>query len=98
MGLELNHINIIKEALNKSVPVVVVSFGSPYFLKYFPDVDAYVCAYRNSPMAQVMAAKAMYGHIEVSGTLPVSIPECFPAGHGLVLPKKSLNKQLIDLK
>ncbi|MFW6131410.1 MAG: glycoside hydrolase family 3 N-terminal domain-containing protein [Candidatus Aminicenantaceae bacterium] len=98
VGLQLNHINIIKEALKKSMPVVVVSFGSPYFLKHFPDVDAYVCAYRYSPMAQIMAAKALYGHIEVSGMLPVSIPECFPAGHGLVLPKKILEKKIIDLK
>ncbi len=67
--------------------VVAVSFGSPYFLRSFPGVDAYVCLYRNTPQTQEVAAAALFGELDVSGRLPVSLPGLFPFGHGLELKK-----------
>ena len=64
-------------------PVTVVSFGSPYFLRHFPEVGAYLCLYRNTPQTQEIAARVLNGEMETLGKLPVTLPGFFPAGHGL---------------
>jgi beta-N-acetylhexosaminidase len=75
----------LKELTARARRLVVVSFGSPYLLRQFPEVPAYVCAYGQSAMAQRAAMRAVFGEIRVSGRLPVSLPGLFPAGHGLVV-------------
>jgi beta-N-acetylhexosaminidase len=66
---------------------VAVSFGSPYFLRHFPEVEGYVCMYRNTPETQQIAARALFGEMEVGGKLPVSLPGLYPIGHGIVLKR-----------
>jgi beta-N-acetylhexosaminidase len=88
VGLVMNHVSLIREAVKLQKAVVVVSFGSPYFLRHFPEVSAYMCAYRYADEAMMAAAKALFGEIDIQGKLPVSIPNDFPIGHGLVIPKK----------
>ena len=88
VGLNPRHIQLIKDACALSVPVVVTSFGSPYFLRHFPGADVYLCAYRAVDQAQMSAAWAIFGEINVSGRLPVSIPGLYPPGHGLALLKE----------
>lgn len=88
VGLNQKHIQLIQEAAGNSTPVIVVSFGSPYFLRQFPDVDCYLCAYRWDDPAQKAAAKALFGEIDITGRLPVSLPGLYPLGHGLALYKK----------
>ncbi|MCJ7581246.1 MAG: glycoside hydrolase family 3 protein [Candidatus Aminicenantes bacterium] len=87
IGLNERQVNFIHKIVEKKIPVLVISFGSPYYLRHFPDVNAYLCAYWPSPQAQEMAAKAAFGEIDIRGKLPVSIPECFPLGHGIQLSK-----------
>ena len=89
VGLDLKHIRLINESIALQKPVVVVSFGSPYFLRHFPEVSSYLCAYRYASEAQKAAVKALFGEIDIKGKLPVSIPELYPIGHGLELLKKS---------
>jgi len=88
VGLNQKHIQLIQEATGNSIPVVVISFGSPYFLRQFPDVDCYLCAYRWDDPAQKAAAKALFGEIDITGRLPVSLPGLYPLGHGLALYRK----------
>lgn len=88
VDLEMSHVHLIREAAKLSKGVVVVSFGSPYFLRHFPEVDAYICAYRFADEAQMAAAKALFGEIDIQGKLPVSIPGIYPIGHGLTISKK----------
>jgi beta-N-acetylhexosaminidase len=83
------HIELVREVAADNKRVIVISFGSPYFLRHFPEVEAYMCLYRNTPQAQEAAAKALFGEIEVQGRLPVSIPGLYPAGHGLRLSPHS---------
>lgn len=83
------HIELVKQMAAGPKKIVVLSFGSPYFLRHFPDVDAYVCLYRNTTQAQEVAAKAIFGESDVQGRLPVSIPGLYPVGHGLTLLKQS---------
>lgn len=88
VGLVMNHVHLIREAAKLPKSVVVVSFGSPYFLRHFPEVEAYMCAYRHADEAMMAAAKALFGEIDIQGKLPVSIPDNYTIGHGLTIPKK----------
>jgi beta-glucosidase-like glycosyl hydrolase len=89
VGMEPKQVQLIRELAAGHQRVVVVSFGSPYFLRHFKDVDVYVCAYRYADESQISAVKALFGEIDIFGTLPVSIPGTFPIGHGLKILKKS---------
>jgi beta-N-acetylhexosaminidase len=88
VDLDSRHVQVIQEALKGSTPVVAISFGSPYFLRHFPDIDSYLCAYRYSREPQVAAARALFGEIDIQGRLPISIPGLYSLGHGLALLKK----------
>ena len=91
VDLEPRHIDLIRKlaALEGGPAVVAVSFGSPYFLRHIPEVDAYLCLYKNTPETQAIAARALTGEITVAGRLPVSIPGLYPIGHGLTLERKT---------
>lgn len=91
VDLEPKHIDLVRRlaALPNRPKIVVVSFGSPYLLRHFPDVDAYLCLYKDTPETQTAAARALAGEIDISGKLPVSIPDLYPIGHGLELKKKT---------
>jgi len=88
VGLNPRHVQTIKTLAAGGAKVVVISFGSPYFYEGFPEVGAYLCAYRQPNEAQAAAARALFGEIEVRGKLPVSLPGFFDRGYGLVLPKR----------
>ncbi|MFC2164570.1 glycoside hydrolase family 3 N-terminal domain-containing protein, partial [Acidobacteriota bacterium] len=80
VGLEEKHVDLIQKLAGSNKKVVAVSFSSPYFLRHFPDVDSYLCAYRYSSGAQATAVKALFGEIAIQGKLPVSIPGLYPFG------------------
>jgi beta-N-acetylhexosaminidase len=89
VDLEPKHAGLIGRfaAIDNGPAVVVVSFGSPYFLRHFPGADAYLCMYRNTPETQEIAARALAGEMDIGGRLPVPLPGLFPVGHGLELKK-----------
>ena len=82
-------LTVVLAALPAGPKTVVVSFGSPYFLRHFPDVDAYLCLYKNTAETQSAAARALAGEMDVTGKLPVSIPDLYPVGHGLEMKKRT---------
>jgi beta-N-acetylhexosaminidase len=90
VDLEPRHVDLIRRlaALEDGPAVVAVSFGSPYFLRRIPEVDAYLCMYRNTAETQAIAARALAGEMDIGGRLPVSIPDLYPLGHGLELKRK----------
>ena len=84
----------IKDFLNKvaalNKPCIMVSFGNPYLLRSVPIVPAYVCAYSSSRYSVNAAVQALFGEINVTGKLPVTIPNAANYGDGVMLPKTSL--------
>ena len=89
-------IQLMNDLADTTTPVVVVSFGSPYLISQFPEVDGYmVCSeptwefygYDKHRPGQVTAAKALYGEFEITGKLAVSIPDLYPYGHGIQMQK-----------
>jgi beta-N-acetylhexosaminidase len=87
VGLDPRHVDLIRTLSAAGKAVVVVNFGSPYLLKNFPEVAGYLCLYRNTVQAQDVAARVAFGEIPVTGKLPVSLPELYPAGRGILLEK-----------
>jgi beta-N-acetylhexosaminidase len=63
--------------------VVAVSFGSPYMLSGFPNVDGYLCAFAFRGESESAAARAIVGELKPTGTLPVDMPTGQKLGHGL---------------
>lgn len=55
--------------------VVVASFTSPFLVRQFPGVDAYVCAYSPNAHCQRAAVDAIWGRQGFPGRLPVDLHE-----------------------
>ncbi len=52
--------------------MVLVVFGTPYSLRHFDQIDPVLVAYEDDPIAQDLAAQALFGAIGISGRLPVT--------------------------
>ena len=70
-------------------PVALISLGSPYLLRDYPDVQAYAATFSTSSTSEIAAAKAIFGEIPINGKLPVSIPGLAKLGDGLSVPVKA---------
>jgi beta-N-acetylhexosaminidase len=71
-----------------SVPHILVSFGNPYLITSFPDVQAYMLAWSGSEASQTAAARALFGEFDITGRMPVSMPPLFDLGAGMTIPRK----------
>jgi beta-N-acetylhexosaminidase len=81
LGGDLPHAIEALEATGK--PVTMVALGSPYLLRNFPHVAAYLATFSNVPPSEIAAVKALWGEIPIRGHLPVSIPGFAKVGEGL---------------
>jgi beta-N-acetylhexosaminidase len=66
-------------------PAIVVSFGNPYLIRQFPNVQTYVVTYGVSDDLERAAASALLGAAPVTGRIPVSLPGFFTRGDGIQL-------------
>jgi beta-N-acetylhexosaminidase len=80
---ELPH--VIEELIGRGRPVALIALGSPYLLRNFPNVTAYMATFSSVPVSEVAAAKAILGEIPIRGRLPVTIPGQAAYGDGIQL-------------
>lgn len=71
------------------VPVVIATFNDPYMGANFPKAAAYLTPFSSAPSAEIAAAKALFGEIEISGHTPVTIPQVAPLGAGIVVAPRA---------
>jgi beta-N-acetylhexosaminidase len=64
-------------------PVALVALGNPYLLRNFPSVAAYLATFSIVPPSEVAAVKALWGEMNISGHLPVTIPGQAAYGEGI---------------
>ena len=83
VGLPASQLSLINSLIQNGKQLIVISFGNPYLIQGFKDVDAYICAYGDSEPSINAAIKAMFGEIQFKGKLPVSISEEYKFGAGL---------------
>jgi beta-N-acetylhexosaminidase len=72
-----------------SVPVVLVSLGSPYVIAAFPKSAAYLATLSPTVPSEVSAAKALFGEIAIQGHIPVTIPGFAALNDGIQIPARS---------
>lgn len=77
---------LIEKLRVSGIPLVAVSFGTPYLLRDLPFLETYVAAYGGQPVTQVAAARALFGEAAFSGKLPVTIPGQASRGDGIQKP------------
>src|SRR5207245_5295851 len=78
-------------------PIITVAFGSPYLIERFPQAETWLAAFGISDVAQISAARAVFGEIPVRGKLPVTIPGVnLKAGFGRALPTNPMTSQPMD--
>jgi beta-N-acetylhexosaminidase len=75
-------------------PVTLVALGNPYLVRSFPNVSAYLATYSPTPTSEAALAKALFGEIDLTGRLPVTIPGIAKYGDGIQLPATHPTKGL----
>ncbi len=80
--------DFIEKLARADVPHIVVSFGNPYLITDFPDVQAYMLAWSGSQASQRAAAGALFGDFAIEGRTPTRIPGFASIGDGIQLPGK----------
>lgn len=73
---------------NYEAPAIAVAIRNPYDIMSYPEVDAYIAQYGFRTASFNATAAAIFGEINPSGKLPVTIPAgqgeiLYPFGHGL---------------
>jgi beta-glucosidase-like glycosyl hydrolase len=61
----------IQELMSKARHSIVISFGSPYVLRHFPEADVLIAAYEATEQAQTAVVQCLEGLRDFKGRLPV---------------------------
>lgn len=72
-GISGEETDIIKQIINKSRRSIIISFGSPYVLRSFPEAGVLIAAYDPSAQAQASVLKCLRGEADFRGRLPVKL-------------------------
>ncbi len=65
------------------VKSVFISFSNPYHLYELPFMDPYMVTYGGAPSCQRAAARALLGHIPISGRIPCQLDNFWNIGDGI---------------
>jgi beta-glucosidase-like glycosyl hydrolase/CubicO group peptidase (beta-lactamase class C family) len=76
--------------LNKKEKIVLVSFGIPYNLQYFPNMEHLVVGYQDTKINQEKAAQLLFGVFTNTAQLPVQISEEYAKGTGINIDQRNL--------
>ncbi len=74
---------LVEQLAQSGLPLVAISFGSPYVVTEIPDVRAYLVAWSDNALTERAVALALLGQAPITGHLPVTLPPAFPIGTGL---------------
>ncbi len=85
IGLSGELPQILQSLIASRKPVLLIALGNPYLLRSFPDVAAYLATFSTAPPSETAAVQALFGEINITGHLPVSIPPLASYGEGLQL-------------
>ena len=88
MAMAGNFPLLVATLLSANTPVALIALGSPYLLRSYPGVGAYLATYSAAPLSEVSIVKALYGETAITGKLPVTIPGLAAYGDGIVTSKR----------
>jgi beta-N-acetylhexosaminidase len=78
----------LDQLIGKKARLIGISFGNPYILMSFPNLQTYLVAYGDMPSLQEATAESLLGQNEIKGRLPISLPGMYPRGTGIQLKAK----------
>ncbi len=90
LGLPESLVVAINKMVASNPKSVIVSLGSPYVLAALPGAAAYVAAYSDAEASTEAVAELLFGETPARGRLPVTIPETFPYGSGIITNQLTL--------
>ena len=95
--IEDSHNLLINKVSKLKIPIIGISFGSPYLPDY-EKLDSYICTYGYGSISIKAAENALFGRININGKLPVTLNEKYKIGHGIKLnSKRSAFNQHLNL-
>ena len=87
VGLPEPGARALSALIGSRMKLIGISFGNPYLLQSFPELQTYLVAYGDMPSLQQAAARALLGQIDVTGKLPITLPGLYPRGTGIQLKR-----------
>lgn len=75
----------LETLIDRKTPLIGISFGNPYLLSSFPNLQTYLVAYGDMQSLQEAGAEALLGQGDITGRLPISLPGLYPRGTGIQL-------------
>lgn len=88
--LPKEHQAILRQIITQDNPSVVIAFGNPYVVKDLGETDAQVMAWSGSDYQIRNTVPSLFGASEITGKLPISIPEMHEFGHGIHIEQTAL--------
>jgi beta-N-acetylhexosaminidase len=76
----------LQQILAVARETVVVALGSPYLIENFPQIHNYICAYAMASTSEISVVKALFGEIQNTARLPVTLPDVAPRGFSVAWP------------
>jgi beta-N-acetylhexosaminidase len=89
VALKGDYPKLIEALAATGKPVALIALGSPYLLRNFPHVSAYLATFSTVPPSEIAAVKALLGEIPIRGHLPVTIPGFAKYGAGIQVPVRA---------
>ena len=90
---------LAKQVYKSGKPVITLAFGSPYLIEGFPQAETWLAAFGISDVAQISAARGLFGEIPVRGHLPVTVPGVnLKAGFGIEVPANPMTLEAMDAR
>tara|TARA_Y100000996_G_scaffold7652_1_gene6490 strand:+ start:8958 stop:11783 length:2826 start_codon:yes stop_codon:yes gene_type:complete len=84
--IDETHSQLIKKIKKLNIPILGVSFGSPYLSDY-EILDSYLCTYGYGSVSLNAASDAIFGRIDINGKLPITLNQKYKSGHGISINK-----------
>ncbi|MBI5281257.1 MAG: glycoside hydrolase family 3 C-terminal domain-containing protein [Candidatus Solibacter usitatus] len=88
VALAGNYPGFLDALLACGKPLAFVALGNPYLLRAYPGVAAYLATFSVALPSEMAAVEALFGEVEVSGKLPVTIPGLAEFGFGMKMEKR----------
>ena len=95
-ALSASQVELLDGLRDGGKPLVLLSFGSPYLLSETPWVPSYVAAYGAGAAMQRATVAAILGEADITGRLPVTLPELYAYDHGLELAARPMDLPQVD--
>ncbi len=66
-------IHSLVQIVPKETPIILLSFGTPYIINYFPEITNYLCTYSFGDNCEELAVDVLRGALTPHGILPISL-------------------------